>query len=182
MKKLIALVGCALFVSISYAQNAPSVGEITKNIIRSVNAYGNAISCPNVNVTPKDIAALVPHKTFEDRDKAMYAVLWAGDIGCLGGSGTETPNIAIVTVSTGDTYVVQPHLSSPAISFEGAHARSFPKIVGNNKDSIVVDGFEYDPQGKDAMCCPSVPVRITVRVDEKGNWKNIEKKQLPLKK
>jgi hypothetical protein len=40
--------------------------------------------------------------------------------------------------------------------------------------------MEYGP--KDSNCCPSIKVRFTLRVDEKGYWKLTEKKTMPAKK
>ncbi len=179
MKKIAVALGCAAFMSGSHAQNGPPVQEITKQVIRSVTGYANAISCPGVKVDAKQIAALVPYKTIDDRMDAKYAVLWPGDIGCAGGSGTEETHVSIVTVSTGDTYVVDPLQSSPAIQFESP-VRFVDRIVGNTRDSLILEGMEYGP--KDPNCCPSIKTRFTVRVDEKGNWKVIEKKTMPSKK
>lgn len=179
MKKTVVTLGCVLFAANSFAQNAPPVQEITKNIIKSVTAYANAISCPGVTVEAKQIAALVPYKTFDDRMDAKYAVLWAGDIGCAGGSGTEGTNLSIVTVSTGDSYVVDPLQSSPVIQLESP-VRYIERIVGNTRDSLVLEGKEYGPN--DSNCCPSLRVRFTLRADEKGNWKLVEKKAMPSKK
>jgi hypothetical protein len=52
----------------------------------------------------------------------------------------------------------------------------FPKLVGNTNDSIVLDGLDHDPDRHDALCCPSLPVRVTVRVDANGNWSIVERK------
>lgn len=179
MKKIFAALGCAAFMSGSYAQSGPPVQEITKQVIRSVTSYANAISCPGVKVDAKQIAALVPYKTMDDRMDAKYAVLWPGDIGCAGGSGTEGTHLSIVTVSTGDSYVVDPLQSSPVIQFESP-VRFVERIVGNTRDSLILEGKDYGP--KDPNCCPSILVRFTVRVDEKGNWKVTEKKVMPSKK
>ena len=179
MKKTVAALGCVLFAANSFAQSAPPVQEITKQIIKSVTAYANAISCPGGTVEPRQIAALVPYKTMYDRMDAKYAVLWVGDIGCAGGSGTEGTNISIVTVSTGDSYVVDPLQSSPAIQFE-IPVRGVERIVGNTRDSLILEGKEYGPN--DPNCCPSIKMRFTLRVDEKGNWKLVEKKAMPSKK
>lgn len=163
-------------MSNSFAQNAPSVQEITKQIIQSVNEYANSISCHGTEVSPKDIATLTPYKTLQE--DAEYAVLWAGDIGCAGGSGTTTSNIAIVHfASLVDSFIINPLLSSPVVDFESV---IFAKLVGNTHNSLVLDGFEY--ASDDAMCCPSISVRVTVRVNKKGNWKIIKRKVKTLKK
>ena len=95
------------------------------------------------------------------------------------GSGTEGTNLSIVTISTGDSYVVDPLQSSPVIQFESP-VRFVERIVGNTRDSLILEGMEYGP--KDPNCCPSIKVRFTLRVDEKGNWKLVEKKTMSAKK
>jgi len=179
MKKVFAIVAGLCVTPLALAQNAPSVQEITKQIIKSAKSYQNAISCSDVEISPKDIAALTPYKTIDDRMDAKYAVLWVGDVGCAGGSGTTGTNISIVTVSIGDSFVVDPHLSSPIIQFESP-VRMVSRIVGNTRDTLILEGKEYSDN--DANCCPSITVRFTLRVDEKGNWKLVEKKVLPARK
>ena len=163
----------------SIAQNAPSVQEVTKGVIKSARNYASAISCGDAQIDSKNIAGLIPYKTLEDRLDAKFAVLWAGDIGCAGGSGTEGTNISIVTIGAGDAYMVDPQLSSPIIGFESP-VRFVERIVGNTKDTLILEGKEQGP--KDANCCPSIPVRFTLKADPKGNWKMIEKKIMPAKK
>ncbi len=179
MKKLLVIVTGLCVTPLALAQNAPPVQEITKQIIKSAQGYANAISCPGVVITPKEIAALTPYKTIDDRMEAKYAVLWDGDIGCAGGSGTSGTNVSIVTISTGDSYVVDPSQSSPLIQFESP-VRTISRIVGNTRDTLILEGKEY--ADNDANCCPSITVRFTLRVDEKDNWKLVEKKLLPAKK
>lgn len=165
--------------SICFAQSVPPVQEITRQIIKAATSYKEAISCSEVKIDPKEIAALVPYKTLDDRMDAKYAVLWVGDIGCAGGSGTSGTNVSIVTISVGDSYTVDPLQSSPVIQFESP-VRYVSRIVGNTRDSMILEGLEFGP--KDANCCPSIPVRFTLKLDEKGNWKLAEKKVVPARK
>lgn len=162
-----------------FAQSAPPVQEITKQIIKAATSYKDAIACVEDKIGAKDIAALVPYKTLDDRMDAKYAVLWGGDIGCAGGSGTYGTNVSIVTIGAGDSYTVNPLQSSPVIQFE-TPVRIVSRIVGNTRDSMILEGLEFGP--KDANCCPSIPVRFTLKLDEKGNWKLADKKVMPPKK
>lgn len=162
-----------------FAQSAPPVQEITRQIIKSATSYRDAIACVEDKIGPKDIAALVPYKTLDDRMDAKYAVLWVGDIGCAGGSGTYGTNVAIVTIGVGDSYTVDPLQSSPVIHFESP-VRLVSRIVGNTRDSMILEGLEFGPN--DSNCCPSIPVRFTLKLDEKGNWKLAEKKVMPPRK
>jgi len=177
MKRFLVVLGCLVFTSSLLAQNAPSVQQITNQVKRSTELYSNAISCSPTKVSPKDIAALNPYK--EDGMDAKYAVIWSGDVGCAGGSGTHFSNIAIVKAGIGTTFYVDPLLSSPGIAFE-IPVRYVDKIVGNTRDTLILEGMGFGEN--DANCCPSIKLRFTLRVDEKGNWKMIEKKILPSKK
>lgn len=111
--------------------------------------------------------------------EAMYAVLWDGDIGCMGGSGTSSVNLAIVTISTGDSYVVDPTLSSPISDF-AFPLRGLTRIVGNTKDTLILEGL--DMGADDANCCPTIKTRLTMQMDDKGHWKITEKRVMSTKK
>jgi hypothetical protein len=82
--------------------------------------------------------------------------------------------MAMVNVDQwGQRFFVNVSRSSQAIEFDPG-VRWIERLVGNTADSLVLDGLEY---GKDDLANdPSVPVRVTVRVDDKGNWKVVEKK------
>jgi hypothetical protein len=175
MKHFFIALGFVGIGSICLAQSPPSTQEITKQIIQTVTNYANTISCPGVRVEPKQIAALVPYTTFENRSNARYAVLWIGDIGCAGGSGTTGTHIAIVRVSTGNSFVVDTRHSSPNVYLESP-APYIDKIVGNTSDSLTLEGKTPGPN--DPRCCPSIKTRFTLRVDREGNWRLIEKKAL----
>jgi hypothetical protein len=152
--------------------------EITKQIIKTVKNYANSISCPYVEIEPKLIAALKPYKSSDQDNGGKYAVIWTGDLGCLGGSGSEIPHIAVVSISTG-AYVVDPQLSSPNVKFE-IPARNVLRVVSNTSDSLLLEGIKYGDD--DALCCPSAPIHFTVNVDKDGNWKSISEQAMPPKK
>jgi len=179
MKKNVFFVAAFCFATGALAQDAPSVQDISKAVVRASSQYANAVSCETEKIGPKQIAGLRPYKSFDDRMDAVYAVLWSGDIGCAGGSGTSGTNISIVTIGAGDSYVVDPTRSSPVVQFESP-VRYVERIVGNTPDTLILEGKDYGP--KDPNCCPSVPVRFTLKVDGKGNWKLVEKKVMPVKK
>jgi hypothetical protein len=156
-----------------FAQQTLSDPEITKKIIHSVKSYATGISCELGDIKPQDIAALEPYESGENHS-AKYAVLWSGDIECLGGSSAIQTHIAILINGSHGELLVSPSLSSPVIKFESIDARYFPRLIENTHDSIVLEGLDYSPD--DGMCCPSVPVRVVVHVDEEGNWKVIDRK------
>jgi len=194
MKKTVLALGCVLFAASSFAQGEPPdqesteycgsdevesvlpAQEITKRIIESATAYANAISCHSGTIKPNQIAALVPWNRCNRRHAAKYAVLWNGDLGCQGGSNSSESYLSIVRVSsTGHSFFVALFESSPVIQFEFP-VRYVDRVVGNTQDSLILEGVVHGPN--DGLCCPSVKVRFTLRVDEKGNWKLVEEKPL----
>ena len=148
---------------------ANSAEENIKQAVQAASKYANSIACEVSEITPQDVAALVPYEN-GNRHEAKYAVIWHGDIECLGGSGTSSSNIALVSVGAGDTFFVTPNSSSPAVNFEAPASRASSKIIDYGKDYLILEGFEYHPSGKDPMCCPSLSVKKVVRRDEKDNW------------
>jgi len=165
-------IAVSLFSGSLLAEEVPSVKEITRQIIVATTKYANAVSCGGVQITPKQIAALAPYKDFYAREEAEYAVLWDGDIGCLGGSGTSNPQVAIVKIGAGDSFMVDAQHSSPAIEF-ASPVRYIERLVGNNRDSLILEGLEYG--SNDSQSTPSIRVRFVMMRDNKGNWKTVSK-------
>ncbi len=154
-------------------ENVPSVQEVTRKVLQAVNGYASAISCVESSAKAKDIAALKPYKTIDNAYDAQYLVFWDGDIGCAGGSGTTSFNAALVHTGAGGTFIVDPLRSSPVIDLE-FNTRLFERLVGNTENTLVVEAGEFAEN--DSNCCPTLHFRYTLRIDDKGNWKLVEKK------
>lgn len=175
MKTVFAALACMMFATAAHAaEKEKSPEEIKRGIVDAVRRYANAISCPGVKVRTDDALALVPVQD-DERMLPRYAVLWSGDLGCFGGSGIEATHLAIATVSSGK-YIVDPRLSSPVVGFESP-VRFVKRVVSYTPDSMTLQGNVFGPQDTRE---PSIPVRFTVTVDEKGNWKMTDKRILPL--
>lgn len=152
--------------------------QINKGVLSAANAYAKAVSCVEALATPSTIFALTPVKTRDDSFDAKYLVFWDGDVGCNGGSGTLTTNHAVVRVSYYGHFYVVPEHSSPIKG--GVESRFITKFVGNSKDTMVVDQLEH-AEG-DSNNGPSLKYRVTYQIDDRsGEWKIINKKQLPYK-
>ena len=168
MKISFAMLTC-LAIAASASAAPRSADEIKTGISNAVERFANSISCRGIKVQPEDVLTLAEDQNEETLPK--YAVLWSGDLGCFGGSGTEATHLAIATVNTGQ-YVVQPELSSPVAAFESP-VRFVTRVVSNNADTLVLEGREYAPT--DPQSNPSIPVRFTLRVDAKGDWRLVDK-------
>ena len=174
MKLPAAALICLVLSSAAQATDR-SNDEIKRGVAEAVRRYANAIACPGVKVRPEDVLALIPAED-DDRRLNKYAVLWTGDVGCFGGTGIEASQIAIANISNGK-YVVDPRLSSPIIAFDSP-VRFVKRVVGYTDETLTLQGNMNGPQ--DVRGVPSVPVRFVLKVDEKGNWRLLEKRVLPL--
>ena len=179
-KYILCILACLGLTSNSFAQefdDIPPIKTITKAVISAAQSYADSLGCAS-GIEPTDMVGLLPWKKGIIREDAEYAVIWYGDIGCNGGSGTTTANIAIVKIGSGNTFYVVPGRSSPQIDFETVSSRhSVSRILGNTQNTLTLEGYDYAEN--DAMCCPSIRKQFTVRSDEKGNWHIIKEKILP---
>jgi len=166
---------CFAIAGAAHAAPDRSNDEIKRGIADTVRRYANAIACPGVKVRPEDVLALVPSED-DDRRLSKYAVLWSGDLGCFGGQGIEATHIAIATISSGK-YIVDPRLSSPIVEFESP-VRFVKRVVTYTDDTLTLQGNVNGPQ--DVRGVPSVPVRFVLKADDKGNWKLLDKRVLPI--
>lgn len=153
----------------------PSTQAQTKAIISAVKKFSESISCTGAPPESQYIAAMIPYKTVEARLETKFAVVYHGDIGCAGGSGTSGAAIAIVRIGAGETFYVSPKESSPVVDDE--LPRMVERVVGATSDSITIDALTY---GKDdPNCCPSIRKRLTLRQMSNGNWVTVSSKLLP---
>ena len=161
----------------SGAQAAPdrSNEEIKRGVADVVRRYANAIACPGVRVRPADVLALTPYED-DYRRTSKYAVLWSGDLGCNGGAGVVQSHLSIATINNGK-YVVDPRQSSPIVDLESP-VRIVKRVVSYTDDTMTLQGNVHGPQDRQGY--PSVPVRFTLKLDDQGNWKMVDKRVLPL--
>lgn len=174
MKIPAAALLCVLLSTAAHAAEK-STDDIKRGVADAVRRYANAIACPGVKVRPEDVLALVPAED-DNRRLAKYAVLWIGDVGCFGGAGIEASQISIATISSGK-YIVDPRLSSPVIDFDSP-VRFVKRVVSYTDETLTLQGNVSGPQ--DVRGKASVPVRFTLKVDDKGNWKLLDKRVLPV--
>jgi hypothetical protein len=174
MKKsfyLLVLLIITMLHNTAFGENGLSIQQITKRVVQVTNKYAKSISCEQDSYTdPKMIAALSPYKG-DIYDGAEYAVLWYGDIGCAGGSGTTTVNLAIVKVTTGESFIVDATQSSPAINFD--YPSKLAEVAGNNRDSLIINGCDWGKN--DGNNFPSIPISVIMMRDNKGNWNTVSK-------
>lgn len=174
-----ALIFFLLFSSISVAaqdQKTLTIQKINQEVLGAANAYAKSVSCVEDQSTPETIFSLTPIKSSDDLMDAKYLVFWTGHMGCSFGSGSLAMHHAVVNAGSNGYFYVDPTVSSPAI--HGLQSRFIEKLVGNSKNTMVVDQLEHTD--KDSNNSPSLKYRVTYQIDDRsGKWNIINKKQLP---
>lgn len=171
----IALGTCCI-ASASAAQPELDPATIPARVLEVAQQYQNAIACANIDKAMQPVIALTPYTDSDHRNEARYAVLWSGDIGCAGGSGSSTANITIVGMGGGDGFFVDASRSSPHITYDSP-VTLVREVLNYTQDTLTLRGKEY--RDSDPHCCPSVNTRFTLREDEQGNWLLIEQYSEP---
>jgi hypothetical protein len=153
------------------AQATGTAEPLAPRVLQAAQLYVKAIACAGP-LSPSMVVTLVPAGSLDMRWDARYAVIWGGDLGCQGGSGTHGSHIAMVVLRAGDSVLVDPIQSSPAVRFP-IPVRYVERVVSNTADTLTMEGMAYSD--KDPNCCPSLPTRFTMRVDEKGDWRLVSR-------
>lgn len=80
------------------AQSSASQKTITDEVVRVANKFIDHGPCEPSRAEPSVVATMIPYtsEVAAGRATAKFAVVWSGDMGCQGGSGTNTMNILLV--------------------------------------------------------------------------------------
>lgn len=162
-----APISIALALAAAGTQAAPSAQDASAAAAEAASRYAQAVSCTEDEIPPERVAALRPYRDDAGREQARYAVVWHGDLGCRGGSGSDRARLAIVVVGAGDSFVVDPAASSPAVSFL-LPVRWVETIRAPRPDRLRVEGLAHAPG--DAACCPSRRLAFTLQRQPGGQW------------
>lgn len=169
MKNIVfMLVGLFSFTEAN-SQTRPDPDKIIDQVFQVARSYADTIAC-EVSLDRRDVLSLAPYVGAGTLIDTKYAVLWRGDIGCSGGSGTTFNEIMIIGIGAYEFYFVDPAKSSPNVRFDSPSV--IEQVVSYTQDTIVIKGYEYSEE--DALCCPSLPVEITLQSDAEGNWEKLD--------
>lgn len=172
--RLIYTTLCSSLLLAGHAWAQPEINpkDVPARVLEVAQKYQSSIACATSEAATQPVLELFPYTTPQDREEVQYAVLWSGDIGCAGGTGTSSANITVVRMGGGNGFFVDAAQSSPNIIFESP-VNYIRKVVNYTEDAMTLEGKEY--ADKDPHCCPSVGVRFTLRADSEGNWLLSEK-------
>lgn len=156
------------------AEEKKGTAWIKSEAFKVAKKYSESIAC-EASIEKKKLVALTPWHNTEDetdnREEAKYALIWQGDVGCAGGSGTNQPQITIVRIAAGDSFIVEPYESSPAVTFI-IGAQYVKKVISSSSKSLTLLAMTWGEN--DAHCCASVEVKIRLKQNEKGDWEIID--------
>lgn len=127
-----------------------------QEVVGVANEYITKNACEASSAEPSVVATMVPYteQVAAGQATAKFAVLWAGDIGCRGGSGTNTMNILLIEKrGKKPARVVDANPINSAANFE--------RIVTTTADSLTVDVYTWSED--DPQCCASQYERWTLQ-------------------
>ena len=120
------------------------------------------------------------YKMFDDSKVAgTFLVLWGGDVGCAGGSGTYGYSLTeFQRISDSRPFTMSnSDLLMDLYEISEINTRFIQDISYNNRtNTLELVSFEFAP--KDGNCCPSLKYRYNFKNSEYGDWKLSEKVRL----
>lgn len=99
----------------------------------------------------------------EDNSKRHYLVIWGGDIGCEGGSGTWGDSACEVTENSQGKLFIK----SAEHYFDNS-LRYIEEVVGYFNGELVLIGYRYNEF--DLNNFPSLKYKVNLERDSKGQW------------
>ncbi|WP_298693091.1 hypothetical protein [uncultured Sulfuricurvum sp.] len=135
--------------------------EAVRNIPKLITQYATTLGC-NDYFDPKNVVK------FKMNDEIVYIGLFSIDTGCSGGTAMSRPVIITLRKSISYPEIYVDARSSAPYQTSNELPQNMSRIyVHNNK--LWYEAKEFDFK-KDALCCPSIPVRGELRF-ENGMWK-----------
>jgi len=148
MKKITAFIGCLAACAGAHAFNESDAAKL-------VQSYAKTVACALEETTYQAVKVTGAPRVDDMGDR--YVVFWMGDIGCLGGSATVTPNFSLVETLTVNTPLVSVGFKGPVTGLV-----TVTKFSGGN-GVISMEGLEFS--GKEQTRIPSKKVKYIFNVD-----------------
>jgi hypothetical protein len=158
VKAILCLTYLCLFSTAAAASSShiSTSSTVMDEVFRTANTEIKRISCESSEADPRLVTELVPqsNEVAEGNGITRFAVLWSGQLGCGGGSGSTTMNITTLE-KRGESRV---RIIDTDIIVDAA---SIEHIVASAPDSLTIDVYTWGPD--DAHCCPGNYERWTLK-------------------
>ncbi len=168
MKKL-------FFVMIFLLVNLEASVDKTKDLVFNIaKTYASVVACDTtfeVNDGSKNMNNIIFFS--KDGEEEVYLVLWGGDVGCEGGSGTSSFYLSEISrYSSYRPFLLKNINVLNVLNINFRAILSVKKISDNFLELVGLDYKEDDPN-----CCPSLKFKYIVKY-ENFSWKLIDKSLL----
>lgn len=168
----------ACFPALGYFNEPVTDKWVKQQVLEVASQYAKSIACEGI-FKENLVVPLIPWNRSNDDDnwdKAEYALIWTGQIGCHGGSGASV-YITVVRIGMGGGFYVEPRESSPAIEFTPP-VFNITEVVAHTPGSLIVNAIDWAPG--DGHCCPTKQIQMRLRKDKAGNWSDVYKYARPM--
>ncbi len=175
MKK-IALI--SLFGLLAGQANAESELERKAKVLNVMKMHAESIACETDFEKPlesllSNVIKIQNTSPYEFDESSTYYVLWAGDLGCQGGSGSMSYHISEVgKILTRQPYLVQNNNPFGDDIFAKINHRFISKIDTPGKDKIVI--FSHEHAEGDSNNFPSLEYKYILTYKD-SKWDLTEK-------
>ncbi|WP_201597110.1 hypothetical protein [Psychrobacter fulvigenes] len=195
MKKIIVLSSILLCnLAIAYDENTEyqvsqyELDETKYEVLEKAKQYAQSVACMTTFdddseenlASVNNVYPINYYKMFDDSKVAgNFLVLWGGDVGCAGGSGTYGYSLTeFQRISDSRPFTMSnSDLLMDLYEVSEINTRFIQDISYNNRtNTLEVVSFEFAP--KDSNCCPSLKYRYNFKNSDYGNWKLSEKVRL----
>lgn len=178
MKKIILLVGVVVFSTFIHAS---SEIEDKQNAFNMVKQYSGLVSCMSSfeknpeNGRPTTIKDVTTVNYDKNNNEYVFFVLWVGDMGCLGGSGTISSFVTEVARHGGDwkPYTIQTDFAfGQNVDINYGYIESIKKINANKFEVISWDHADSKYGGVDGGSnFPANKFKYTVEREGYSGWR-----------
>jgi len=150
----------------------------TVKIVSIMKKYAETVSC-GYDIQPKNVVNMTHSQNI---DNPIYYVLWRGDIGCAGGSGTTSMEITSVEknrlMDSGYIISVYPVLDENV--YYELNPRFIESLNKNSDDQIQV--ITWLPVNDEELNYPSKKVKFTLkRTEQNAPWEIVNRTLIQIK-
>lgn len=174
----------AAITTVSSAHAATTIAQEKQQVFAVAKKYAEATACMTTfeSDTPANERTTIKDVSLLERDTevgaATYYILWGGDTGCLGGSGTYSYMFSEVGrySNSRPLVVIQPSLFDQKLLAEQINSRFIKSVRIVNPKTMEVVAWDYADEkygGKDGgNNFPANKFKYTINYDDSENsWK-----------
>lgn len=195
MKKII-LFSSVLLCNLAFADNESTeykvsqyeLDEAKHEVLEKAKQYAQSVACMTTFdddseeklTSVNNVYPLEYSKMFDDgKVSGSFLVLWSGDVGCMGGSGTYGYSLTEFQRASDSRPFTMSNLDLLMDLYEVSEINTrFIQDVSYNNRTKALEIISYDFAPNDSNHSPSLKYRYNFKNSDYGNWKLSEKVRL----